>query len=144
MAGSDQARQARLETLRRQIAKAASFSTCGGGTVPLGIDEIDSCLGGGLARGALHEIAAADHRSIPAALGFLLALTQCQKRLPSYPPLAGEVDRCAAARRKGEWFLPRLRGRGTTRSVAAFAFSFGGPIEANLPRRSQRRSRVEG
>lgn len=75
MAASDQARQARLEFLRRQIAKAASFSTRAGDTVPLGIEEIDCCLGGGLTRGALHEVAAADHRSIPAALGFLLALT---------------------------------------------------------------------
>jgi protein ImuA len=68
-------RRARLEALRRQIAKTASFSMRGGDTVPLGIDAVDSCLGGGLMRGALHEIAVADHRSIPAALGFLLALT---------------------------------------------------------------------
>src|SRR5690242_10770946 len=86
MAGLDQTRQAQLEILRRQIARTASFSTCGGGTVPLGIDEIDSCLGGGLARGALHEIAAADHRSIPAALGSLLALVSNI----SPPPPGGE------------------------------------------------------
>jgi protein ImuA len=112
MAGSDQARQARLEGLRRQIAKAASFSTRAAGTIPLGIDAIDSCLGGGLARGALHEVAAADHRSIPAALGFLLTLThrsfaQGEKRLLAYPPpLAGEVDRCEAASRKGKCTSP--------------------------------------
>jgi protein ImuA len=69
------ARQARLETLRRQIARTASFSTRLEEKSPLGITEIEACLNGGLARGALHEIAAADHRSTPAALGFLLALT---------------------------------------------------------------------
>lgn len=73
----EQSRQARLEALRRQIAKAASFPARAGDTVPLGIAEIDTCLGAGLVRGGLHEIAAADHRSIPAALGFLLALTNC-------------------------------------------------------------------
>jgi protein ImuA len=45
-------------------------------TAPLGIAEVDSCLNGGLTRGALHELAAADHRSTPAALGFLLALAR--------------------------------------------------------------------
>ena len=68
-------RQARLETLRRQIAKASSFSARTEETAPLGIAEVDGCLNGGLLRGSLHEIAAADHRSCPAALGFLLALT---------------------------------------------------------------------
>ena len=75
MAETDPARKAQLDALRRQIARTASFSTRANGAVPLGIEPIDFCLGGGLARGALHEIAAADHRSIPAALGFLLALT---------------------------------------------------------------------
>jgi protein ImuA len=80
MARPEQTRQEWLEALRRQIAKAASFSTRGGDIVPLGIEAVDSCLGGGLARGALHEIAAVDHRSIPAALGFLLALTNCSSK----------------------------------------------------------------
>ncbi|MGC9953033.1 MAG: ImuA protein [Rhizomicrobium sp.] len=39
-----------------------------------GIAGIDACLRGGLALGALHEIAAADFRAIPGAWGFLLAL----------------------------------------------------------------------
>ncbi|MBU6299536.1 MAG: ImuA protein [Alphaproteobacteria bacterium] len=38
------------------------------------IGEIDICLRGGLALGALHEIAATDFRAIPSAWGFLLAL----------------------------------------------------------------------
>jgi protein ImuA len=41
----------------------------------LGIAEIDASLGGGLACGALHEIAAVRETEIPAATGFALALT---------------------------------------------------------------------
>ena len=39
--------------------------------------------GGALAAGALHEVAAADHRALPAAQGFLLALIF--KYLPIIP-----------------------------------------------------------
>src|SRR2546423_2728682 len=70
-----QTRKVRLDALRRQIARAAGFSTRPDQPARLGIADIDLCLNGGPVRGALHEIAAADHRSIPAALGFLLALT---------------------------------------------------------------------
>jgi protein ImuA len=42
--------------------------------VDLGIIEIDNALGGGLARGALHEIAAARESAIAAATGFTLGL----------------------------------------------------------------------
>jgi protein ImuA len=77
---SNQARKERLETLRRQIAKAARFSARIDKAAPFGIEEIDSSLGGGVALGALHEIASADHRSSPSALGFLLALTNIVRR----------------------------------------------------------------
>jgi protein ImuA len=80
MRGSQQTRKARLEALRRQIAKAAHFSTRIDKIAPLGIGEIDSCLGGGVPLGVLHEITAADHRSCPSALGFLLALTNIVRR----------------------------------------------------------------
>jgi len=73
MAKFSPVRQARLDALRRQIVRTASART--EDIAPLRIAGADACLNGGLARGALHEIAAADHRSIPAALGFLLALT---------------------------------------------------------------------
>src|SRR5438094_868012 len=79
-----QTRKVRLDALRRQIARAAGFSTRPDQPAQLGIAVIDLCLNGGLVRGALHEIAAADHRSIPAALGFLLALTN------SLSPSGGE------------------------------------------------------
>jgi protein ImuA len=66
---------ARIQRLRASIERA----TAGWGEYPplldLGIVEIDVLLGGGLACGALHEIAAARETEIPAATGFALALT---------------------------------------------------------------------
>lgn len=44
------------------------------GIVPLGIAAIDQALGGGLARGALHEIAAAGEPHLPTAAGFAAAV----------------------------------------------------------------------
>ena len=46
----------------------------GPGILPLGIAAIDAALGGGLARGALHEIAAASEAHLAAATGFALGL----------------------------------------------------------------------
>ena len=47
------------------------------GLLPLGIPAIDKVLGGGLMRGALHEIAAAGEIHLPAAAGFALGLAVC-------------------------------------------------------------------
>jgi protein ImuA len=44
------------------------------GTLPLGVPAIDTVLGGGLVRGALHEIAALGEAHVPAAAGFALGL----------------------------------------------------------------------
>jgi protein ImuA len=60
-------RHALLEALRREVV-------CTAAGVSTRIDGINACLRGGLALGALHEIAAADFRAIPGAWGFLLAL----------------------------------------------------------------------
>ena len=60
--------------MRRQIVQAASLTTHWEEVAPLGIAGVDACLNGGVATGALHEVAAADHRSTPASIGFLLAL----------------------------------------------------------------------
>ena len=45
------------------------------GTLPLGIRTIDDVLGGGLARGALHEIAAVSEAHLAAATGFALGIS---------------------------------------------------------------------
>jgi len=83
----------RLEALRQQIAKTINFSVRAEETTSLGISEIDARLNGGLLRGALHEIAAADHRSQPAALGFLLALTQTARKIREGQKQLQTVDR---------------------------------------------------
>ena len=66
----------RLEQLRnslRALEKPAALKG-GPGCVALGIAGIDAALGGGLARGALHEIAAASEAHLAAASGFVLGL----------------------------------------------------------------------
>lgn len=65
-----------LEQLRQQLRaleKPAGIED-DPGVLPLGIAAIDDTLGGGLARGALHEIAAASEAHLPAATGFALGL----------------------------------------------------------------------
>ncbi|MDP2294139.1 MAG: DNA repair protein [Pseudolabrys sp.] len=44
------------------------------GVLPLGVGAVDAALGGGLARGALHEIAAPGEAHLAAATGFALGL----------------------------------------------------------------------
>src|SRR5262245_42623379 len=46
------------------------------GTLSLGIPAIDTVLGGGLTRGALHEVAATGEAHLPAAAGFALAVAK--------------------------------------------------------------------
>ena len=65
-----------LEQLRQRLQalqKTAGIAD-GPGVLPLGIAAIDAALGGGLARGALHEIAAASEAQLAAATGFALGL----------------------------------------------------------------------
>jgi protein ImuA len=45
------------------------------GVLPLGIKAVDAALGGGLARGALHEIAACGEAHLASAAGFVLGLS---------------------------------------------------------------------
>jgi protein ImuA len=45
------------------------------GCQPLGIETVDAVLGGGLSRGALHEISAAGEAHLAAATGFALAVS---------------------------------------------------------------------
>jgi len=64
-----------IEQLRqrlRALQKPASFGEPG--CLSLGIAGIDEVLGGGLPRGALHEIAAASEPHLTAATGFALGL----------------------------------------------------------------------
>ena len=69
-----------IEQLRQRLQalqKTAGIEDGPGGSLqalPLGIAAIDAALGGGLARGALHEIAAPSEAHLAAATGFALGL----------------------------------------------------------------------
>jgi protein ImuA len=65
-----------IDRLRRKLSAAETATGLVGCTAPLtlGIPAIDATLGGGLGRGALHEIAAVRESETAAATGFALAL----------------------------------------------------------------------
>lgn len=72
-----------LEQLRqtlRALEKSALLEDAAGFS-PLGIESIDVTLGGGLACGALHEIAAVSEAHLTAATGFVLGLVSPSPRL---------------------------------------------------------------
>lgn len=64
------------DTLRQYLARLQKPVGIAGGPagLPLGIPAVDDVLGGGLLRGALHEIAAVSEAHLPAATGFALGL----------------------------------------------------------------------
>ncbi len=65
-----------LNELRQHLARLQKPIGVADGpaALPLGVTAVDDVLGGGLLRGALHEIAAASEAHLPAATGFTLAL----------------------------------------------------------------------
>ncbi len=65
-----------IEELRQRLRALEKPAGIGDGpdALPLGIAAVDAALGGGLARGALHEIAAASEAHLAAATGFALGL----------------------------------------------------------------------
>jgi protein ImuA len=71
---------AQLRQSLRALQKPAGIAD-GPSPLPLGIAAIDLALGGGLARGALHEIAAAGEAHVAAAAGFALGLAPSGARL---------------------------------------------------------------
>jgi len=72
-----------LEQLRQRLQALQKTTTLDGapGCLPLGVTPIDAALGGGLARGALHEIAAASEAHLAAATGFALGLVSSRRLL---------------------------------------------------------------
>ena len=72
----NQAITPKLALLRRRIAHLERQRPPGGeGYAPTGHDAIDAALGGGLARGRLHEVFAAEVEDAGAAAGFAAMLT---------------------------------------------------------------------
>ena len=70
----------RLRQKLRAVEAATGLGVDCAGAVALGIPPIDAALGGGLATGALHEIAAARETETAAASGFALALAARSRR----------------------------------------------------------------
>jgi protein ImuA len=66
-----------IEALRQSLRRLEKPAGIGdeAGALPLGVAAIDSALGGGLARGAVHEIAAAGEAHVAAAAAFAVALS---------------------------------------------------------------------
>jgi protein ImuA len=83
----------------RALEKPAGIEDAAG-VAPLGVPAVDIVLGGGLARGALHEIAAAGEAHMAATTGFALGVaclpsgtTNSSSPLPSGERSAHEVHR---------------------------------------------------
>jgi protein ImuA len=86
-----------LDVLREAIRRLEGFPGGGGeASFALGIPAIDAALGGGLAGGALHEIAAARETEIAAATGFALGLAGQSTRFPA------SASRTPSPRARGE------------------------------------------
>src|SRR5690348_5874222 len=76
-AAESSARRAAVGALRQTLRRLETAGLeSGEEPLPFGIAEIDGLLGGGLARGALHELAAPREPEIGAATGFALALAR--------------------------------------------------------------------
>ena len=72
-----------IEQLRQRLQALQKTAVLGGapGHLPLGIAAIDAALGGGLTRGALHEVAAVSEGHLAAATGFALGLVSSRRLL---------------------------------------------------------------
>ena len=75
-----------LRQTLRALQKPAGMEDAG--CLALGVPAVDAALGGGLMRGALHEIAAAGEAHVATAAGFALALSSLRDdtRIPSPCP----------------------------------------------------------
>ncbi len=90
------------------------------GCLPLGVPALDAALGGGLMRGALHEIAAAGEAHVAAAAGFAIGLaclpSPCfSSVIPGRPPQPeGRRRTNPESRSATESQAPGFRARGLT------------------------------
>ncbi|HEX8166516.1 MAG TPA: ImuA protein [Beijerinckiaceae bacterium] len=94
-------RAAVVAQLRRLLPAEART---GAASLPFGVPAIDTHLpGGGLARGALHEVTAAEAAAVPAAFGFVAALMGHALRAQEQAqPLSSPASRSEAEARKGD------------------------------------------
>jgi protein ImuA len=110
-----------IEELRqslRALARPAGLEDAG--CLPLGVPAVDAALGGGLMRGALHEIAAAGEAHVAAVTGFAIGLTcfpppRLASVIPGRPPQPeGRRRTSPESRAKIESLAPGFRDRGLT------------------------------
>lgn len=88
---------ARIVALQRRIARLSRPRVVvDAGTVPTGDPAIDSRIGGGLARGQLHEVFATDARDAAAGAGFAAMLSQRIGGALVWLRI-GDADRCGGA-----------------------------------------------
>jgi protein ImuA len=118
----EQLRQ-RLQTLQRSAGIEGDH-----GALPLGVAAIDAALGGGLARGALHEIAAPSEAHLAAATGFVLGLVS----LPS-PRLRGEGGEQRSCE-PGEGAFQQTQNRGHAPSPARLRYASAGDLSPHAGR----------
>jgi protein ImuA len=76
-----------LDQLRQrlQALQGTAGIKRGSGLCPLGLAAIDAAIGGGFARGALHEIAAPGEAHLPAATGFVLGVASLSSKNIAVP-----------------------------------------------------------
>lgn len=100
--------QQRLSAVERTTGLAGECSA----SVKLGIGLIDAALGGGLACGALHELAAARETETPAATAFALAvaarLLRQSGRFANRPPSGQAAERMIPTDRAVLWIADDL------------------------------------
>ena len=102
-----------LHSLRQSIASIGRdgtrvFASIEESRTRLGHEGIDSALGGGLMRGALHEVLPASPQDHAAATGFALALIACLTKTRDWI----WIRQTMAEREKGRPYGPGLKGFG--------------------------------
>lgn len=86
-------RRALIADLKSRIAGSGAEGASGSGLIPLGAEAAGVLPGGGLRKGALHEVAAAAYRDMGAATGFAAALASAAMKHSALPVLWCEAAR---------------------------------------------------
>jgi protein ImuA len=128
-----------LEQLRQTLRALEKPPALEGdpGSLPLGIEGIDAVLGGGLARGALHEIAALNEAHVAAATGLALGLAAL---LPS-PRARGEGGERRSCE-PGEGAFRQTQNRGDAPSPARLRSTQAGDLSPHAGRGARKQSIV--
>jgi protein ImuA len=97
-----------IEQLRQRLQALQKPAVLDGapGCLPLGVETIDAALGGGLARGALHEIAAPSEAHLTAATGFVVGLSRLASSWPDLSRPSRSGRHCVPDRDARHKFTP--------------------------------------